>query len=234
MAKAGGPDVQGLDRGRSSSRAASAGSSAWAKGSVNPPRMIELTLHGGRAGHADRAHRARGSRSTPAACRSRTPKGMETMKCDMGGAASILATMQVIARLKPKINVIAAIPCSREHAQRHGAEARRRHHAPRRHHERGAQHRRGGPADPGRRARLPRREEPAAASSTRRRSPAPAWSRSATDITGRVRQRRRASRRTWSPPAHAVGEPIWQMPLWQDYRPLIDSKVADIKNVGNR
>ena len=37
---------------------------------------------------------------------------METMKDDMGGAASILGTMKAIARLKPKINVIAAIPCS--------------------------------------------------------------------------------------------------------------------------
>ena len=37
---------------------------------------------------------------------------METMKCDMGGAASILATMHAIALLKPKINVIAAIPSS--------------------------------------------------------------------------------------------------------------------------
>ena len=35
---------------------------------------------------------------------------METMKIDMGGAASILATMKAIARLKPKINVVAAIP----------------------------------------------------------------------------------------------------------------------------
>ena len=39
-------------------------------------------------------------------------RGMETMKEDMAGAASILGTMKVIARLKPKINVIAAIPCS--------------------------------------------------------------------------------------------------------------------------
>ena len=31
-----------------------------------------------------------------------------------------------------------------------------------------------------------------------------------------------------------VGEPIWQMPLWGDYRTLIDSKVADIKNTGKR
>ena len=45
---------------------------------------------------------------------------METMKSDMGGAASILATMRAIALLKPKINVIAAIPSSREHAERLG------------------------------------------------------------------------------------------------------------------
>ena len=37
---------------------------------------------------------------------------METMKDDMGGAASILATMRAIAQLKPKVNVIAAIPSS--------------------------------------------------------------------------------------------------------------------------
>ena len=32
----------------------------------------------------------------------------------------------------------------------------------------------------------------------------------------------------------ATGEPIWQLPLHQDYRQLIDSSVADIKNVGDR
>jgi leucyl aminopeptidase len=32
----------------------------------------------------------------------------------------------------------------------------------------------------------------------------------------------------------AVGEPIWQLPLHPDYRGLIDSKVADIKNTGKR
>ena len=49
---------------------------------------------------------------------------METMKCDMGGAASILATMRVIATLKPKINVIAAIPCSENMPSGTRAEAR--------------------------------------------------------------------------------------------------------------
>ena len=43
---------------------------------------------------------------------------------------------------------------------------------------------------------------------------------------------------TWPPtsslPATAVGEPMWEMPLFKDYRALIDSPVADIKNIGDR
>jgi leucyl aminopeptidase len=32
----------------------------------------------------------------------------------------------------------------------------------------------------------------------------------------------------------AEGEPGWQLPLWKGYRRLIESTVADVKNVGNR
>jgi leucyl aminopeptidase len=32
----------------------------------------------------------------------------------------------------------------------------------------------------------------------------------------------------------AVGEPIWQLPLWKDYKQHIESTVADVKNIGNR
>ncbi|MEA2555495.1 MAG: leucyl aminopeptidase, partial [Actinomycetota bacterium] len=31
-----------------------------------------------------------------------------------------------------------------------------------------------------------------------------------------------------------VDEPVWHMPLYRDYRKLIDSHVADIKNIGER
>ena len=82
--------------------------------------------------------------------------GMETMKCDMGGAASILATMKAIARLKAEGQRDRGDPVQREHAERLGAEARRRDHAPRRDDLGGAQHRRRGPAGAGRRARVPR------------------------------------------------------------------------------
>jgi leucyl aminopeptidase len=33
---------------------------------------------------------------------------------------------------------------------------------------------------------------------------------------------------------NAVDEPVWHMPLYRDYRTLIDSHVADIKNIGER
>ena len=32
----------------------------------------------------------------------------------------------------------------------------------------------------------------------------------------------------------AVGETMWQLPLFADYRRLIDSTVADVKNIGER
>jgi len=32
----------------------------------------------------------------------------------------------------------------------------------------------------------------------------------------------------------AAGEPSWELPLWDDYRKLIDSSIADVKNVGPR
>ena len=44
------------------------------KGSVNPPRLIELEVHGRRDGRRRSRSPARASRSTRAACRSRTPK----------------------------------------------------------------------------------------------------------------------------------------------------------------
>jgi leucyl aminopeptidase len=81
------------------------------KGSVNPPCMIELTYAG--AGRATPlALSGKGIAFDSGGLNIKDLKGMETMKEDMAGAASILATMRAIALLKPKLNVIAAIPCS--------------------------------------------------------------------------------------------------------------------------
>ena len=158
---------------------------------------------------------------------------METMKCDMGGAASILATMRVIARLKPKVNVIAAIPSSENmpsgSAQKPGDVITHR----------GGTTREVLNTDAEGRLVLAdalaylAEKEP----SVHRRHGHPHRR-----VHGRARRPTSRARmgnddalaQDIVAAGDAVGEPIWQLPLWEDYRALIDSKVADIKNIGKR
>ena len=49
----------------------------------------------------------------------------------------------------------------------------------------------------------------------------------------RVRQQRRAAPRTSVAAGDAAGEPMWQLPLLREYRQLIDSNIADVKNIGD-
>jgi leucyl aminopeptidase len=80
-------------------------------GSVNEPRLIELGYRG--AGKAQPvAITGKGITFDSGGLSLKQPEWMETMKDDMGGAAAALAAMRAIAQLKPKINVIAAIPSS--------------------------------------------------------------------------------------------------------------------------
>ena len=51
---------------------------------------------------------------------------------------------------------------------------------------------------------------------------------------GRDGQRRRRWCRKCSTRAKRAGEPGWPLPLWDDYKELIKSDVADIKNSGGR
>ena len=201
------------------------------QGSANPPRMIELRYTG--AGKATPiALTGKGIAFDSGGLSLKDPGGMETMKCDMGGAASILATMKVIARLKPKINVIAAIPCSENMpsgtAQRPGDVITHR----------------GGTTSEVLNTDAEGRliladslaflaeQHPSCIIDTATLTGA-CMVALGTDIAGAfgnddvLAQELVAAGTT-------VGEPIWQMPLWADYRPLIDSKVADIKNTGKR
>ena len=78
------------------------------QGSVRPPRLIELRYSGGRG--APIAFTGKGIAFDSGGLSIKDSAGMEWMKSDMGGAASILGTMRAIALLKPRVNVIAAIP----------------------------------------------------------------------------------------------------------------------------
>ncbi|MGH2740205.1 MAG: leucyl aminopeptidase [Actinomycetota bacterium] len=78
------------------------------QGSANPPRLIELS-YGGRSGPPI-ALTGKGITFDSGGLSIKDAKGMESMKSDMAGAAAVLGAMRAIARLKPKVNVIAAIP----------------------------------------------------------------------------------------------------------------------------
>jgi leucyl aminopeptidase len=78
-------------------------------GSANDPRLIELTYTG--AGKAQPiAITGKGITFDSGGLSIKDASNMEWMKGDMGGAAAALAVMRALADLKPKINVIAAIP----------------------------------------------------------------------------------------------------------------------------
>jgi len=201
------------------------------QGSVNPPRMIELTYTG--AGRATPlALTGKGIAFDSGGLSIKPADGMETMKCDMGGAASILATMKVLARLRPKINVIAAIPSSENmpsgSAQRPGDVITHR----------------GGitsevlNTDAEGRLILAdslaylAEKRPSLIVDTATLTGACVVALGA-DITGVMGNDDDLVHEIVAA-GEAVGEPTWQLPLHRDYRPMIDSKVADVKNIGKR
>jgi leucyl aminopeptidase len=201
------------------------------KGSVNAPRMIELRYTG--AGkQAPIAFSGKGIAFDSGGLSIKDAAGMETMKCDMGGAASILATMKVIAQLKPKINVIAAIPSAENMpsgtAQKPGDVITHR----------------GGKTSEVLNTDAEGRliladalaylteQDPSCIVDTATLTGA-CMVALGTDIAGAFGNDDALAQDLVAAGA-AVGEPIWQMPLWRDYRQLIDSKVADVKNIGKR
>jgi leucyl aminopeptidase len=201
------------------------------KGSVNPPRLIELTYTGA-GDDPPIALTGKGIAFDSGGLSIKDAKGMETMKDDMGGAASILGTMKAIARLKPKVNVIAAIPCAENlpsgSAQKPGDVITHR----------------GGTTsevlNTDAEGRLvladalallaERKPELIVDTATLTGACVVALG---TGITGAFGNDD-ALIRDLIAAGEATGEPIWQLPLHQDYRPLIDSTVADIKNIGER
>jgi len=201
------------------------------KGSIHPPRMIELTYKG--AGNTKPlALSGKGVTFDSGGLSLKDASGMEWMKADMGGAASILGTMMAIARLKPKINVIAAIPCSENlpsgSAQRPGDVI----------------HHRGGTTSEVLNTDAEGRliladalaylteKKPQCIVDTATLTGA-CMVALGTDIAGAFGNDDVLAQEIVTAGTE-VGEPIWQMPLWRDYRSLIDSKVADIKNTGKR
>jgi leucyl aminopeptidase len=202
------------------------------KGSVNPPRMIELTYRGAGARTPPIGLSGKGIAFDSGGLSLKDATGMETMKMDMGGAASILATMQAIARLKVKVNVVAAIPCSENmpsgSAQKPGDVITHR----------------GGKTSEVLNTDAEGRlvladalaylveQRPACIVDTATLTGA-CMIALGTDVAGAMGTSDELAAELIRA-GDAAGEPIWQLPLYPAYRKLIDSKVADIKNIGKR
>jgi leucyl aminopeptidase len=199
------------------------------QGSVNPPRLIELEYRGGGRGRPI-ALTGKGIVFDSGGLSIKDAKGMESMKIDMGGAASILGTMMAIARLRPKVNVIAAIPSAENmpsgSAQKPGDVIR---------HYGGRTSEVLNTDAEGRliladALALLAEKRPACIVDTATLTGA-AMIALGTDVGAAIGNDESLVQEVVEA-GRAVGEPLWPLPLYRDYRSLIDSTVADIKNVG--
>jgi len=80
------------------------------QGSANAPRLVELTYSGGRAGAPPIVLVGKGITFDSGGLSIKSAKSMEGMKMDKGGASAMLGAMKAIAALKIKVNVTAILP----------------------------------------------------------------------------------------------------------------------------
>ncbi len=88
-----------------------------AQGSAEPPRMIVLRYRGAAPSDPGKARRVlglvgKGITFDTGGISIKPADGMEKMKYDMTGGATMLAVMQALAQLQPRLEVIAVIPAA--------------------------------------------------------------------------------------------------------------------------
>eukprot|EP00163_Fabomonas_tropica_P033874 TRINITY_DN915_c1_g3_i1.p1 TRINITY_DN915_c1_g3~~TRINITY_DN915_c1_g3_i1.p1 ORF type:complete len:498 (+),score=93.01 TRINITY_DN915_c1_g3_i1:901-2394(+) len=82
---------------------------AVGKGSKQPPRLIVMEYRGGKAKDKPYVLVGKGITFDTGGISLKPGEGMDEMKYDMGGSASVFGTMKVLAETQPKINVVAVI-----------------------------------------------------------------------------------------------------------------------------
>jgi leucyl aminopeptidase len=80
-----------------------------AKGSIQPPKLITLTYHGD-GDSEPTVLVGKGVTFDSGGISLKPGSGMDEMKYDMGGAASVLGVMRAIAKIKPKLNLTVIVP----------------------------------------------------------------------------------------------------------------------------
>jgi leucyl aminopeptidase len=79
-------------------------------GSSNPPRLVRIGYSAGRSARATVHLVGKGITFDSGGLSLKPAPAMEWMKSDMGGAAAVIATLRVIAQLKPNVNVVGWVP----------------------------------------------------------------------------------------------------------------------------
>jgi leucyl aminopeptidase len=201
------------------------------QGSVRPPRLIELRYTGGGRG-APIALTGKGIAFDSGGLSIKDSAGMEWMKSDMGGAASILGTMRAVALLEPKVNVIAAIPSAENMPS--GSAIRPGD----------VLHHRGGKTSEVLNTDAEGRlvladalaylaeQEPRVIIDTATLTGA-CMIALGSDVWGAMGNDPDLIQDVLEA-GDGAGEPGWELPMHEPYRKLIDSDIADIKNIGKR
>ncbi len=201
------------------------------RGSANEPRMIELEYTGGGRGRPIGIS-GKGITFDSGGLSIKDAKNMETMKCDMAGAAAMLATMRTIAILKPRVNVIAAIPSSENMP---GGSSIRPGDI--------LKHRGGKTSEvlnTDAEGRLVLADALAYLAEQKPRVIIDAATLTGAcmvalgeQITG-VMGNDDTLIRDIIAAGERAGEPMWELPLFREYKAQIESNVADVKNIGDR
>ena len=205
---------------------------AVAQGSVEEPRFIVLEYQGGKSGEPPLALVGKGVTFDSGGISIKPAERMEDMKYDMSGAAAVLGAMRGIAELKLKANVVGIIPSTENMPSGNAVK----------------------PGDVisshlGKTIEIINTDAEGrliladALAYARRFKPAAMLD--AATLTGAV---------VVALGQHAIGlmgndgdlidevmaaglragERCWNLPLWDEYRELLDSNIADIKNSGGR
>jgi leucyl aminopeptidase len=83
-----------------------------AQGSAQPPKFIILEYRGNGSGDPDLALVGKGITFDTGGISIKPAEGMESMKTDMTGGATVIATLGAIAQLRPRLNVVGIVPAT--------------------------------------------------------------------------------------------------------------------------
>lgn len=205
---------------------------AVAQGSHEPPKLIVLKYTGNPASQNLLALIGKGVTFDSGGISLKPSDGMHEMKDDMAGAAAVLGAMRAIAELKPAVNILAVMPCTENLPSGYAFR----------------------PGDVinslgGKTIEIISTD----AEGRLILADAIAYARrlGATHIVdlatltgacvvalGNTTSGVMANDREWCArllaAAEAVGEKMWELPLFEEYKELIKSDIADLKNSGGR